>query len=220
MVWVLVLACGLVFVTSGWLGASPSGLNNIPTVDVTPRNVLVLQGWGDFAHGASPVYLAGFKYGLPANIEIGLDSQVGADDSGPVMGQVKWRLPLPTEETLFGMLLGVAVISDDSERAGDVAPYLVSAFDFDLARLSLGYSFQENDQAFFAGLDKTLELQSRDLILRADVRQVDDGDEWLASAGFLHVLPLNLVLESWVSIPSARDAEEALTVKLNYVIAF
>ena len=145
MVWVLVLACGLVFVTSGWLGASPSGLNNIPTVDVTPRNVLVLQGWGDFAHGASPVYLA---------------------------------------------------------------------------RLSLGYSFQENDQAFFAGLDKTLELQSRDLILRADVRQVDDGDEWLASAGFLHVLPLNLVLESWVSIPSARDAEEALTVKLNYVIAF
>ncbi len=218
--WTAVAACGLIFMISGMAWASPSGLNNIPTVDVVPRNVLVLQTWGNYMSGASPAYVAGFKYGLPAGIEIGLDSRVDSGDSGPLTGQAKWRLPLPGDESPYAMLVGVANVSDDRDEAGEADPYLVSGFDLGFARLSLGYSFQKDNYSVFAGVDKAFTLQSRGLVLRADVRQIDDGDEWLASAGLLHELPLNLVFEGWVSTSTADDAEEVLTTKLNYVIAF
>ena len=218
----------LLVIAAGWLGiamcgtawASPSGLNNIPTVDVAPKNVLVIQTWGNFADGSGPAYMAGFKYGLIADVEVGIDSRIDPGDGGPLTGQVKWLLPLPLEETPFSVLAGAANISDDSDKVGEVDPYIVSGIDLGVARASLGYSFQEDNNSLFAGLDKTLTLQDRDLVLRGDVRQTDDGDEWLASVGFLHVLPLNMVLESWISLPSESGAEDVLTVKLNYVIPF
>jgi hypothetical protein len=218
--WTGVAAGGLSIMIGGMAWASPSGLNNIPTVDVAPRNVLVLQTWGNFMRGASPAYVAGLKYGLPAGIEIGLDSRVDSGDSGPLTGQAKWRLPLPGEAPPYAMLVGVANVSDDRDKAGEADPYLVSGFDFGFARLSLGYSFQKDNDSVFAGVDKTVTVQSRALVLRADVRQIDDGDEWLASAGLLHELPLDFVFEGWVSASTADDAEEAYTVKLNYVIRF
>jgi hypothetical protein len=218
--WTAVAACGLSIMICGMAWASPSGLNNIPTVDVVPRNVLVLQTWGNYVSGASPAYVAGFKYGLPAGIEIGLDSRVDSGDSGPLTGQAKWRLPIPGDESPCAMLVGVANVSDDRDEAGEADPYLVSGFDLGFARLNLGYSFQKDNESVFAGVDKAFALQSRGLVLRADVRQIDDGDEWLASAGLLHELPLNLVFEGWVSTSTADDAEEVLTTKLNYVIAF
>ena len=213
-------ACLLYAAACGALQASPSGLNNIPTVDVTDPNVLVLQTWGNFIDGSAPAYVAGLKYGLPADIEIGLDSRVDSGDSGPLTGQAKWRVPLPGDDAPYGLLVGVANISDDREEAGEVDPYVVSALDLEFGRLSLGYSFQEDNYSLFGGLDKTLTVQSRDLVLRADLRQVDDGEEWLASAGLLHVLPLNLVLEGWVSTSTAEHAEEAVALKLDYVVSF
>ncbi len=218
--WTRVAVGGLSIMMGGMAWASPSGLNNIPTVDVAPQNVLVLQTWGNFMDGAGPVYVAGLKYGLPAGIEIGLDSRVDSGDSGPLTGQVKWRLPLPGEAPPYAILAGVANVSDDRDKAGEADPYLVSGFDFGFARLSLGYSFQKDNHSVFAGVDKSLTLQSRALVLRADVRQIDDGDEWLASAGLLHELPLNFIFEGWVSASTADDAEEIYTAKLNYVIRF
>ena len=219
--WAAVLAASvLCAVMCEVVRASPSGLNNIPNVDVAGRNVLVFQVWGNYASGASPAYIAGFKYGLPADIEIGLDSRVDSDDGGPLTGQAKWRIPLPGADAPYAALIGVANISDDRDDAGEADPYVVTGFDLDLARLSLGYSFQEDNYSFFAGLDETFTVQSRDLVPRADVRQIQDGDEWLLSAGLLHVLPLNLVFEGWVSVPTADGAEEVYTAKLNYVIEF
>ena len=216
----VVVAGGLGIMLCGAVWASPSGLNNIPTVDVAPRNVLVLQTWGHFESGASPAYVAGLKYGVPGGIEIGLDSRVDSGDSGPLTGQAKWRLPLPGDEPPYALLVGVANVSDDRDEAGEADPYLVSGYDFGFARLSVGYSFQKDNGALFAGIDKAFSLQSRGLVLRADVRQIDDGDEWLASGGLLHELPMNLVFEGWVSTSTADGADETCTVKLNYVIAF
>ena len=218
--WMGVAAGGLSIMVCGMAWASPSGLNNIPTVDVAPRNVLVLQTWGNYMSGAGPAYVAGLKYGLPAGVEVGLDSRVDSGDSGPLTGQAKWRLPLPGDEPCYAMLVGVANVSDDRDEAGEADPYLVSGLDLGVARLSLGYSFQKDNNSLFAGHDRTLKLQSRGLVLRADVRQIDGGDEWLASAGLLHELPLDLVFEGWVSTSSADGAEDVYTVKFNYVIAF
>jgi hypothetical protein len=211
---------GLGFMMCGSVWASPSGLNNIPTVDVAPQNVLVLQTWGNLESGAGPAYVTGLKYGLPEDIEVGLDSRIDSGDGGPLTGQAKWRLPLLGDEFPCALLVGVANVSDDRDDAGEADPYLVSGFDFGFARLSLGYSFQKDNQSLFAGLDKALTLQSRDLIMRTDVRQLNDGDEWLASAGLLHALPLNLIFEGWVSTSTEDQSEEVYTLKLNYVIAF
>ena len=211
---------GVSLMMCGALWASPSGLNNIPTVDVPPRNVLVLQSWANLASGMGPGYVAGFKYGLPANIEVGLDGSVDPDDSGPLTGQAKWQLPLPGEEPSYALLVGVANLSDDRAKAGEADPYLVSGLDVGVARLSLGYSIQKDNNSLFVGIDKLLSLQSRDLVLRADLRQTHDGDEWLASGGVLHALPLNLVFEGWVSTSTADRSEEVVTLKLNVVITF
>ncbi len=87
-------------------------------------------------------------------------------------------------------------------------------------RFHMGFSFQEKNQAIFGGIDKTFKLMDRDLVLRGDIRQVNDGDELLYSIGLLYVLPHNFVLESWGSFPSADRDEKSLTIKLNYIISF
>lgn len=200
--------------------ASPTGLNNIPTADVVPRNVLVLQGWLNASDGVSPSYFIGAKYGLHKYIEIGADQLVGADDEGPMLLQAKIQVPMPQENPPIVPLLGIANVSDDRKEAGDADPYALLTADLGLARMHLGYSFQDDNDGAFAGIDKALSIDDRDLVLRADIRQVDDGDEVLSSAGFLHVLPWNLALESWVSFHSDGQVDESFTAKLNYVITF
>ena len=61
--------------------ATSTGLNNIPTADVVPYNVLVFQYFGDFGNDNVPDHFAGFKYGLAENIEIGLDGRFYAEKS-------------------------------------------------------------------------------------------------------------------------------------------
>ncbi len=218
--WALLAVGGLSVVICGMAQASPTGLNNIPTVDVAPRNVLVLQTWANIANDAKPAYVAGLKYGLLTDVEIGLDSRIDSGDSGPLTAQAKWRLPLPAETCPFALLVGVANLSDDRDDAGETDPYLVSGCNLGPVRLSLGYSFQNDNNSLFAGVDKLISFQSRDLILRADVRQIHDGEEWLASGGLLHELPLNLIVEGWVSASTADGTDEVYTLKMNWVVPF
>jgi hypothetical protein len=70
-------------------------------------------------------------------------------------------------------------------------------------------------------------------MLRGDAIQFNDKEEVLYSAGFLYELGnpdtsadglfdrlfRNVILESWISMPSNNDPE-VYTVKLNYVIKF
>lgn len=202
------------------LFSSPSGLNNIPTADVVPEKVLVVQGWGNFSQGESPVYYVGAKYGPLKGVEIGIDGMVGSDDTGPGTFQIKSQLPFFGEESTFMPLVGVANISMDTDKAGKVNPYLVLTSDFDFLRVHLGYFFQEDNDGAFGGIDKTIQLFGNDFVFRADVLAINDNDDVLGSVGFLYVLPWNFVLESWVSFSSQDDQDETLTVKLNYVISF
>lgn len=58
---------------------SPSGLNNIPTTNVVPENILVFQTWFNFADDMQTEEYFGFKYGVPflEGLEIGIDWKVG-----------------------------------------------------------------------------------------------------------------------------------------------
>ena len=192
--------------------ASPTGLNNIPTADVVPKNILVLQSWINASQGTSPSYFIGAKYGLHRYVEIGADQLVGADDVGPTLLQAKIQVPMPQENPPVVPLLGIANVSDDSDEAGDADPYALLTADLGFARAHVGYSFQDDNDGVFAGIDKALSISDRDLVLRADIRQVDDGDEILSSAGFLHVLPWNLALESWVSFHSDASTPSSTTI--------
>ena len=106
--------------------------------------------------------------------------------------------------------------------------------------MHLGYAGQPHNEAFFAGIDKTIPLFDRNLQLKADAIQINDKEDVLLSVGFLYEfarrgdadkpidngllkvldqLAKNLVLEAWVSMPTTGQ-KETYTIKLNYVIRF
>lgn len=216
-----VLTMGVIsLVMVGRVAASPSGLNNIPTADTAPAKTLVFQTWGVFARESSPTWTAGFMYGLINGVEVGADQKVGSGGEGPLTLQAKVLMPGLSDETPVRPLVGVANISDDTDDAGEMDPYVVLTFDTRFSRFHVGYSFQEHNWAAFGGIDRTFTVMDRDLVLRGDVRQVVDGDEVLGSVGLLYVLPFNLVFEGWGSFASTDGAEESMTVKLNYVLSF
>ncbi len=62
--------------------ATPTGLNNIPTADVVPQDVLVLQSWTNFGSDVDTSWAAGFKYGPACNWEVGLDGGLTGPGSG------------------------------------------------------------------------------------------------------------------------------------------
>ncbi len=87
-------------------------------------------------------------------------------------------------------------------------------------RINAGYGFKKDNFGVFGGVDRAFEVLGQDLVLRNDIKQVNDMDDLLISTGFLLTLPFNLALESWLSIPTASGAEESVVVKFNYIINF
>lgn len=208
---------GLLYTSSAF--ASATGLNNIPTADVVPEKVLVLQYWGNLARGVGPDHFLGFKYGPFENVEIGLDGRVSSSERDRdefVAAQGKIRFELADS---LAVAVGVANLGDRS-RAGPEFPYAVLTRDFGLFRAHLGGTVQKGNEGLFGGIDKTVKLFDRDLILRSDLIQVDRRDDVVASVGFLYDLGHNVLLESWVSFPSASGQEDVLTLKLNFVVRF
>lgn len=213
-VWLVIL---LVLIAAS-LWASPTGLNNIPTADVVPEKVLVFQWWTNIGEGIRPGYYAGFKWGPIRKLEVGADGKLGSDSSGPVTLQLKYQI----YNFNFGLtpLIGMDNISAETDKVGKVNPYIVLTQDFKFLRIHLGHNSQDDNEAFFFGVDKTLKLFNQDLILRGDLKQVNGRDDLLGSLGFLLTLPYNFILESWFSIPTEDDKEGVFTAKLNYVIKF
>lgn len=111
------------------------------------------------------------------------------------------------------------MISDDRDRAGQPFSYAVLTHDFSWFRAHAGYALQQDNNTALLGLDKTVKLFERDLILRGDFRQIDDEDQWLGSAGFLYHFHKNIALESWVSQPTDHGPT-SFTVKLNFIFNF
>lgn len=215
----VIICVSLLLLAASPCWASPSGLNNIPTTDVVGDKTLVIQGWLTMEDEVKPLYITGFKYGILDMVELGLDSKVGSDDEGPIALQGKLKLI----DFDFGLsaLIGTEGVTFDGKIDENIVPYATISQDLKFLRLHLGYNFQKDNFGVFSGVDKTIRLfGDQDLTLRSDVKQVNDGENFLISCGFLLTLPFNLALESWLSMPTKDDAEESVTVKLNYIIQF
>lgn len=207
----------VLFITSP-LWATSSGLNNIPTADVVPENVLVFQYFSDVGNDNVPDHFAGFKYGPAKNIEIGLDGRIFPEKAKEeaLVAQAKMRLEFTHElAAAFGILnLG------DRARAGNEAPFAVLSYDIGFMRAHFGGTTQNHNEGFFAGLDKTIKLFNRDFTLRSDILQTNDQRDTTSSVGFMYDLGHNLLIESWMSFPTQSGQEDVVTIKLDYVIEF
>ncbi len=210
----LVFAIPLVAVLAAPASATPTGLNNIPTADVVDTSVLVLQGFSQFGDGRCPGWFIGAKYGPAENWEVGLDDAFAGPNSNTGLAlQVKYRFA-PSENV--GLALGAANLTADRERNGNTFPYLVlSAPLTPTVHGHLGYSAQQDNHAWFLGADAVV---ASGCTLRADWIQVDDGDESVASLGFITSLSSRWLVEAWASFPTAEEAENDFIVKFDFVI--
>lgn len=206
------------FFFTGSVWATSTGLNNIPTADVVPENVLVFQFISDVAHNNAPAYTTGFKYGPAKNIEIGLDGNIFPQKgkTETLVAQGKIRFELSDSLAIAGGITNLA----DRARAGREYPFAVLSQDFGFLRAHLGGTIQKDNEGFFAGIDKTVKFLDRDLTLRSDVIQNNDQQDTTTSVGFIYDLGHDFLIESWVSFPSESGKEDVVTIKLNYVIKF
>ena len=92
-------------------GATPFGLNNIPTADTVPQGPVVGQAFSTLGSGTDDFWLSS-KTGLglgPAHFEFGLTSRLIPDEAGPLTGHAK--LALPFGEGLPALAVGAANIT-------------------------------------------------------------------------------------------------------------
>ncbi len=235
--WLLI---GMMFLctagNSAW--ASPSGLNNIPTTDVVPVKTLVLQTWLNMAEKAKTQQFVGFKTGVIEGLEVGIDWKANGQTHGHAELQAKYAFDIIGD---WGKgVVGIANVTDNRQHNGEVFPYAAISADLKVFRLHFGFAPQPHNEAFFAGIDRTILVLNRNLQLKADAIHINDKRDVLFSVGFLYEfgpqenaeetpepgimgilneITKNLILESWVSLPTSGD-EEVYTVKFDYVISF
>ncbi len=209
--------------------SSPTGLNNIPTSDVVPEGVLVLQQFTNSGSSQATVFAGGLKYGLRRDLEIGLDIRAGviqAQRSGagvagaggapgsstPVI-QMNYRL-FNTRQGFAGGI-GLANLSTNTAKAGKQVEYLALSQSFGRPRLHAGYLYQGSADALFFGADMPV---SEKTILRADWIETNNGRDHLSSLGFISQCTPQFLVEGWVSFPSAQGVHDTFTLKFDYVI--
>ncbi len=234
----LVLGALCLLFTGPMAWASPTGLNNIPTTDVTPKRTVVVQTWLDLVENHQPQQFVGFKTGVIDGLEFGIDWKAYGAEHGHATLQTKYSFDI--KKDLLAVAVGIANVSDNRHHNGEVFPYVVTAADLKIFRLHFGFAPQPHNEAFFGGVDRTFRLFDRNLQLKADAIHINDKEDILFSVGFLYELgrrdadnrrPLsgmarilndlgkNFVLEGWASMPTNSDPN-SFTLKLNYVIKF
>ncbi len=217
---------------------SPTGLNNIPTTDVVPEDVLVFQTWLNAGYNRHPQNFVGFKYGPFKDVEIGVDWK--ANDVTHAHATLQAKYAFDIDGDVWRGVIGFADLSDNRKHTGEWFPYAATSLDLKAFRLHFGFAPQPHNEAFFGGIDKWVTLLDRNLQLRADAIQINDKKDMKFSVGFLYELTRrsggsetagtglaefldsiakNVILESWVTMPSTGN-QEVYTVKLNYVIKF
>jgi hypothetical protein len=220
----LLAGLGSLLICTSALLATPSGLNNIPTADVTPMGTFVGQAYSNFGNDHDGDFSLGFKTGLDLwgqKFEIGADSHITPGTGGPVVLQFKYQVPQLWQGGNFGIgIANLALTQEDRDRAGDPFTYVVLSQDINgWFRTHAGYGFQTDNNSVLLGLDKTWKVFERDFVLRSDLIQIQNEGQWEGSLGFLYALNKYLVLESWVSQPFDHG-DPIFTVKLNFVVQF
>ncbi len=235
--YVLVVVSCIVLIGHTAFGSS-TGLNNIPTTDVVPEDILVLQTWLNAGYNRHTQNFVGFKYSPFKDVEIGADWKANDVAHGHAILQAKYAFDLDGD--IWRGVIGFADLSDNREHNGDFFPFVATSLDLKTFRLHFGYAPQPHNEAFFGGIDKTFTLLDRDLMLRFDGIHINDKEDMKFSAGFIYNLApktktngtystglteflgnitKNMLIESWVTMPSTGN-QEVYTVKLNYVIKF
>jgi len=221
------------FFASPAVWASSTGLNNIPTTDVVPKDILVFQTWINSTANQQTQLFTAFKYGPFEDIEVGVDWKANDKAHGHAMLQAKYAFDI---DDFWRGVVGFADLSDNRVHNGEFFPFAATSYDLNIFRLHFGYAPQPHNEAFFAGIDKTVLFMERNLQLKADAIHINDKDDAKFSVGFLYEFApangsdqnsqsflenilKNIILESWVTIPTTDDIE-TYTVKLNYVIKF
>jgi hypothetical protein len=204
--------------------ASSSGLNNIPTADTAPNLTLVVQEYSTFGSQRGPDHIAGFKFGVDPwektrwrhRFEWGIDSHFAPSDAGPAVLQVKYATqPGPRWPALSVGVANIAATTNDRTRTGQPFWYGVLSQDLKYLRLHGGYGLQRGDNnTAILGIDKTVKLFRRDLMLRADAIQIDRRRNWAPSAGGLYAICKYFVIESWITQP-AHGHPRSFTIKLD-----
>ncbi len=235
--WLLIgMMCLCAAGNSAW--ASPSGLNNIPTTDVVPVKTVVLQTWLNMAQNAKTQQFVAFKAGVVKGVEVGIDWKAIGQSHGHAELQVKYAFDIIGD---WGKgVVGIANVTDNRQHNGEIFPYAAISVDLEVFRLHFGFAPQPHNEAFFAGIDRTLLFLDRNLQLKADAIHINDKEDVLFSVGFLYEfgaqdvdeeasesgilgilneITKNLILEAWVSLPTTGE-EEVYTLKFDYVISF
>lgn len=236
--WCQIIAGLGALLIGGLARGSPTGLNNIPTTDVVPEEVLVLQSWLNMTANEQTQQFVGFKYGAFKDVEIGVDWKANDRTHGHAMFQAKYAFDIRGDA--WRGVIGVADLSAHREHNGEYFPYAATSLDLMAFRLHFGFAPQPHNERFFAGIDKMVTFLDRNIQLRADAIHINDKEDTLFSAGFLYEfakkpgrneasqkeprgflgrLMQNMILESWVSMPST-GGKETYTIKLNHVIPF
>ena len=227
-----------VLLTGSSASGSSTGLNNIPTTDTVPKDVLVFQSWVNISPPVQADQFVAFKYGLFEDVEIGIDTKVLGDVHGHPVLQAKKAFDINGKK--WRGVVGVNNISQYRKAQGHIFPFVATSYDIDVARLHFGYAAQAHEEAFFGGIDETITFLDRNLQLKADGIHTNDKEGMLFSAGFLYELGFpksgalaprngleefcnnvlkNVILECWTSMPSNGESESYI-IKLNYVIPF
>ncbi|MBN1917978.1 MAG: hypothetical protein JW889_08730 [Verrucomicrobia bacterium] len=217
----LALVClGTVLVATARAAHPGTSLNDIPVADVIDWRTFEIKTWVHTAELEEPEWWGAVNFGILDYAEVGVYGILGPRDDagGDVRFFGKFVYPLGEDRPSIGA--GLDNLTGDEDDNGNIDPYLVVTHDFGPVRGTLGYSLQDDDEAFFAGIDTSFDFLEMPITAGLDVTQTDDGDEWLVSAGFEYQLPLELVLETWYTWTTVDDAEDALTIRLNWVITF
>ncbi len=168
-------------------------------------------------------YVVGMKMGLRLSdhrFEWGIDGRLGEGEPEAVVFQVKYAVQPWEKLPTFALgAANIAVTSEDRNEVGQAFKFGVLTQDFGAFRGHVGYGFQQNNDAAFFGLDTTIPVLGRDLMLRTDLIQIQNRDQWLGSVGFIYSLHEHVAVESWVAQPF-ESGKTAFTLKLNLIFEF
>lgn len=206
--------------------AATSGLNNIPTADTAPHRTLVIQEFSFVGARRRPDHVAGFKFGVDPwenvswrhRFEFGVDGHFSPGDAGPAVFQFKYATQPGRRWPAFSVgVANLAATSSDRARAGQPLSYAILSQDFKIARLHGGYALQaRNNNTALLGIDKTVKLFRRDLMLRADAVQIDQRTNWAASAGGVYSVNNYFAIEAWMTQPT-HGRPPSFTFKFDFV---
>lgn len=217
------LACA---VSRGW--STPSGLNNIPTAEVAPEDVIVFQQINNLGRDQVWFHSLGFKYGIAKDWEVGVDGLVtqfnedatgtgtggGGVPSYPFTFQAKRRFETGAPGLSLG--LGVANLSANSDKAGDPAVYGVATSTQKRCRMHVGFLTSGGNAFWFAGVDAPVQPRTT---ARLDWIQANEGEASVFSLGAIHILGPEFAVEAWVSNTTAGGVHNTMTIKFGFPLS-